>query len=261
MKIFARAFVVFFAIILAGCGTVLEATKSSLSGIKVSSPVTRQVGLRAETHRLIIKNRLHLMSSVAINGKTSDIKLYPNEDVVFSNNFEPFHSAEVSIVLIFREADGSYAGYAEKVFASGSFARSEAWTVFASDVTFLGERLSESDDAPEFEPRVRQFRLPREWFNGTTFYILINDTKGKLRTTTNGAVRTDALAPGEIYTVRTRDWSPSSRWGGHQPVIIQLEGWDKTGHYLGICERSFSPSSRGVRSHLEAVNPNDLRRR
>ena len=125
MKIFARAFVVFFAIILAGCGTVLEATKSSLSGIKVSSPVTRQVGLRAETHRLIIKNRLHLMSSVAINGKTSDIKLYPNEDVVFSNNFEPFHSAEVSIVLIFREADGSYAGYAEKVFASGSFAGSE----------------------------------------------------------------------------------------------------------------------------------------
>lgn len=261
MRTFVIALVAVLSFFSAGCAMVVETTKSTLSGISISSPAARQLGLRAETHRLIIRNRLHLMSNVVINGKTSDIKFYPNEDIVFSNNFEPFHSAEISIVLVFHEADGSYAGFTEKTFSSGSFARSEAWTIFASNVTRFGERLSESDDAPEFEPRVRQFRLPREWFNGTTYLGLINDTAGKLRATTNGSVVTEALSPGEVYTVRTRDWSSSSRWGNRQPVIVQLEGWDKAGRYLGICERSFYSSSRGVRSQTEAVSPSSLRRR
>ncbi len=261
MSIFSRVFVLFFAVILGGCGTIIEATKSSLSGISIESPVARQLGWRAETHRLIFKNRLHLSADIIVNGKVSGIQIYPNEDITFANNFEPFHSAEISIVLIFRETDGAYGGYAERTFNAGSFARSEAWTIFASDVTRFGRRLSESADAPEFEPRTRQFRLPREWFNGTTFFGVINDTEGKLRVTTNGSVRTDALAPGEMYTVRTRDWSSSSRWGGRQPVIVQLEGWDEDGRYQGICERQFYPASHGVRSQTEAISSRSFRRR
>ena len=244
-----------------GCGVVIEATKSSLSGIKISSPVVDQLGFRAESHKLIIKNRLSLTAGIIINGYNSKLELYPNEDLVFTSSWEPFVNAEMTIVLVFRETDGSYGGYAEKTFNSGSFAQSEAWTLFASDITCYGQRLAESDDAPEFEPRVRQFRLPREWFNGTSFFGMINDTQGELRVTTNGSVRTETLAPGEVYTVRTRDWSSSSRWGNRQPVIIQLEGWDDDGRYIGICERHFYPTSDGVRSQFEAVAPSSLYRR
>lgn len=261
MKNFVVALAAILSFFSAGCGMVLETTKSTLSGISVSSPAANQLGWRTETHRLILKNRLHLVGDVMVNGKNSNTQLYPNEDLVFVSSFEPFHQAEISLALIFREADGSYAGYATRTFSSGSFARSEAWTIFASDVTYRGRRLARSPDAPEFEPRVRQLRLPREWFNGTTYAGFINDTAGKLRVTTNGAVRANSLAPGEVYAVRTRDWSSSSRWGGRQPVIVQLESWDDEGYYMGICERELYPVSHGVRSQMEAVGPQSFRRR
>ena len=261
MKLFVALLVAVLSFLATGCGMVLEATKSSLSGIKISSPAAREIGFRAESHKLIIKNRLGLAAGIFINGKDSRLELYPNEDLVFTSSWEPFAQAEMTIVLAFRDGDGSYSGFTARTFNAGSYAQSEAWTIFAADVTRFGQRLAESPDAPEFEPRVRQLRLPREWFSGTTYFSLINDTEGKLRVTTNGSVRTGALAPGEVYTVRTRDWSSSSRWGGRQPVIVQAEGWDKTGLYLGICERSFYPSSNGVRSQFEAVAPSSLYRR
>lgn len=261
MNRFLSLAVAIFSLFSTACGTVLEATKSSLSGIKVSSPAARSLGFREEAHRVIIKNRLHLVATVFVNGTNTGETIYSNGDLVFASVFEPFNSAYVSVILVFHEADGEYGGYAARVFNSSAVARSEAWTVFASDVTYLGKRLDESPDAPEFEPKVRKVRLPREWFSGTGRMSLINDTAGKLRVTTNGSVRSEDFAPGEIYTVRTRDFSSSSRWGGRQQVIIQAESWAEDGRYLGICQREFSPPSQGAHAWVESVSPSSLRRR
>lgn len=260
-RIFA-AFILFASLISTGCYTLTEATKSSLSGIKVSSPVARGLGFREDAHRVIIKNRLHLAATVFVNGDEKDVQIYPNGDLVFTSIFEPFSTAYISVILVFHEPGGEYGGYAARVFDGSSFARSETWTIFPGDVTRFGRRLQESEDAPEFEPSVRIARLPREWFSGTGRLSIVNDTPGKLRITTNGSVRTEDFAPGEIYTVRTRDFSSgSSRWGGRQPVIIQAEAWDKNGKYLGIFEREFYPPSYGSFSQAEAVAPYALRRR
>lgn len=263
MDRFLAFLVIASSLLSTGCYTLVEATKSSFSGIRVSSPVARNIGFREEAHRIIIKNRLHLVADVFINGGAKGIKIHPNEDLVFSNGYEPFSTAFVSFVLVFREPDGEYGGYTSRVFNSSSFARSEAWTIFAEDVTRLGRRLVESDDAPEFEPRVRTFRLPREWWSGTGRMSLVNDTGGRLRVTTNGSVRTVDFAPGEIYTVRTRDLSSrSSRWGGRrQPVIVQAEAWDEYGKYLGIYQREFYPPTHGSQSWVDVVSPRSLRRR
>lgn len=260
-RIFA-IFTLFASLLSTGCYTLVEATKSSLSGIKVSSPVARGLGFREEVHRVIIKNRLHLAGTVYVNGDRKDLQVYPNEDLVFTSVFEPFSTAYVSIILVFHEPGGEYAGFTARVFNGSAFARSEAWTIFASDVTYLGRRLAESPDAPEFEPRIKTARLPREWFSGTGRLSVVNDTDGKLRVATNGSVRTEDFAPGEIYTVRTRDFSsPSSRWGGRQPVIVQAEAWDETGRYRGIFEREFYPPSYGSSSWVEAVSPSSFHRR
>jgi hypothetical protein len=262
MNRFVVLFVLTVSFFSTGCYTVVEATKSSLSGIKASSPVARGLGFREETHRVIIKNRLHLAANVFVNGDRKDFQIYPNEDLVFTSVFEPFNTAFVSVVLVFHEPDGEYAGFTARVFNGSAFSRSEAWTIFAGDVTYLGRRLAESPDAPEFEPRVKTARLPREWFSGTGRLSVVNDTDGRLRVTTNGSVRTEDFAPGEIYTVRTRDFSsPSSRWGGRQPVIVQAEAWDENGRYRGIFEREFYPPSYGSQSWVESVNPSALRRR
>ncbi len=261
MNVFARVSALFFSLILAGCGTIIEATKSSLSEIKVSSPVARELGFREETHRVIIKNRLHLAATVFVNGDSKGIQIYPNGDLVFASIFEPFNASYVSVILVFHESDGEYGGYVSRVFDGSAFARSEAWTIFPGDVTKFGARLEESEDAPEFEPKVTTARLPREWFSGTGRLSVVNDTPGRLRVTTNGSLRTEDFAPGEIYTVRTRDFSASSRWGGRQPVIVQAEAWDDDGKYLGIFQREFYPPSYGSYSQTEAVSPSALRRR
>lgn len=261
MDRFFAVLVLFASLVSTGCYTLVEATKSSLSGIKVGSPVARGIGFREEAHRVIIKNRLHLAATVFVNGNETNLKIYPNGDLIFTSIFEPFNAAYVSVILVFHEPGGEYGGYIARVFDGSSFARSETWTIFPGDVTRFGRRLRESEDAPEFEPKVRTARLPREWFSGTGRLSLVNDTPGKIRITTNGSLRTEDFAPGEIYTVRTRDFSSgSSRWGGRQPVIVQAEAWDENGKYLGIFKREFYPPSYGSFSQAEAVTPHALRR-
>ena len=259
MNRFVVVLVALFSVVLTGCGTIIEATKSSFSQIRVSSPIVRQSGFREETHRIIARNPLHLVGSLFVNGNPTDVRLYPNGSINFVSKFEPHRNAKVSMIFVFKDENKKYAGHVKKVFDAGHFARSESWTIFAQDVIYGGQRLAESEDAPEFQSSTQTVRLPREWFSGTAILAVINDIPdNKAEITTNGEERMSLVA-GEIYVVKTKNFSSSSRWGGPQPVLVQADVWDK--QYTGYREWKLTPSSFGVHSRVEAISPNSLRRR
>lgn len=236
------------------CSALLTGCAELNGFVQFSSPMAQSVGFRSQEQAIMVTNTTQLVGDMVAFGKKFG-EIYPNETVVAATSYEPLGQNQIPFAIVFHDSEGRYSGVATRTLDVGSYAQSTSWIVREGDVVRFGERLNKpAVSAPVYAPASRRVKLPREWFNGTTWKQFVNDGRSELRIVVNGQPRAN-IKTGEVYALQARMLYERQT----QPVMITIFGFAPDGRQAGTYETQLWPQNSGVSASQEVLSPGSLR--
>lgn len=233
---------------------------TSVSQIRVESPVLKQLGYNFNGHDLSVTNGTPFYAKIVIYDEEV-AALGPGSVVRDTRYWEPLSPQIPILALAYQDrARTQYLGCANKVLtlSSGS-SRSLSWVIRISDIRGPDGRSLPSPSTPTYPEAEAQLasysaNFPRENWNATAFLQVINNTHFQGTVRINGRDRC-RLNTAEIYTfVGHQVYGNQSR-----EITVEVVFTDQ-GRFIGTWNRSFRVPTSGVRAIQFVVNPQDIRR-